>query len=108
MNSEPRVCCYLRVSTEEQNPDSQILQLKEYCQHRGWTQRVGVFQDTGSGGAAYHASRGALSVMMDEVREGTVDVVVVWKIDRLARSLSHFAQMLAEFQSHNVALICPG
>jgi DNA invertase Pin-like site-specific DNA recombinase len=45
--------------------------------------------------------------MMDEVREGTVDVVVTWKIDRLARSLSHLAQLLAEFRTHNVALVCP-
>jgi DNA invertase Pin-like site-specific DNA recombinase len=45
--------------------------------------------------------------MMDEVREGTVDVVLTWKIDRLARSLNHLAQLLAEFHTHKVALVCP-
>lgn len=44
---------------------------------------------------------------MDEVREGTVDVVLTWKIDRLARSLNHLAQLLAEFHTYKVALVCP-
>ena len=104
MKSQPRVCCYLRVSTDDQNMDSQKAQLKEYCQRRGWTQRVGWFQDHGSGTSR---NRGALNVMMDEVREGTVDVVLTWKIDRLARSLNHLAQIIAEFQTHKVALVCP-
>jgi len=98
------VCCYVRVSTEDQNAESQKAQLKEYCHRRGWTEKVGWFQDAASG---MSRNRGALGVMMDEVREGTVDVILTWKIDRLARSLNHLAQLLAEFQTHNVALVCP-
>jgi DNA invertase Pin-like site-specific DNA recombinase len=45
--------------------------------------------------------------MMDEVREGTVDIVLTWKIDRLARSLNHLAQIIAELQTNKVALVCP-
>jgi putative DNA-invertase from lambdoid prophage Rac len=104
MKSLPRVCCYLRVSTDDQNTDSQEAQLKEYCQRRGWTQRVGWFKDYASGAKR---NRGALGLMMDEVRAGTVDVVLTWKIDRLARSLNHLAQIIAEFQTHKVALVCP-
>ncbi len=98
------MCCYIRVSTDDQNADSQKVQLKDYCQRRGWTERVGWFEDSASG---ISRSRGALGVMMDEVREGTVDIVLTWKIDRLARSLNHLAQLLAEFQTHKVALVCP-
>lgn len=104
MKSQPRVFCYIRVSTDDQNTDSQEAQLKEYCQRRGWIKRVGVFVDHGSGTSR---KRGALNVMMDEVREGTVDVVLTWKIDRLARSLSHLVQIIAELQTHKVALVCP-
>src|SRR5947209_5790272 len=104
MKSQPRVCCYLRVSTDDQNIEGQRAQLKEYCERRGWTERVAWFQDAASGTAR---NRGALGVMMDEVREGTVDIVLTWKIDRLARSLNHLAQLLAEFQTHKVALVCP-
>lgn len=103
MKSNPRVVCYLRVSTDDQTVDSQKTQLKEYCERRGWT-RVGWFSDVASG--AKH-DRGALKVMMDEVREGTVDILLTWKIDRLARSLNHLAQIIAELQTHKVALVCP-
>ena len=98
------MCCYVRVSTEDQNAESQKVQLKEYCQRRGWSERVGWFEDAASG---MSRNRSALGVMMDEVREGTVDVVLTWKIDRLARSLNHLAQLLAEFHTHKVALVCP-
>ncbi len=101
---EPRVVCYLRVSTAEQNVDSQKLQLEEYCRRRGWSQRVGWFTDRGSG---MKRDRGAFNVMMDEVREGTVDILLTWKIDRLARSLNHLAQIIAELQTCKVALVCP-
>src|SRR5580704_16250938 len=104
MKSQPRVCCYIRVSTDDQHTDSQEAQLKEYCERRGWTKRVGCFIDHGSGAKR---NRGALGIMMDEVREGTVDVVLTWKIDRLARSLNHLAQIIAELQTHKVALVCP-
>ena len=104
MKSQPRVCCYLRVSTDEQNIEGQREQLKEYCERRGWTDRIGWFQDAASGTAR---NRGALGVMMDEVREGTVDIVLTWKIDRLARSLNHLAQIIAELHTHKVALVCP-
>ena len=104
MKSQPRVCCYVRVSTDEQNESSQRDQLEEYCRRRGWTERVGWFIDRASG---TKRDRGALGIMMGEVREGTVDVILTWKIDRLARSLNHFGQLLAEFQTHKVALVCP-
>jgi DNA invertase Pin-like site-specific DNA recombinase len=94
----------VRVSTDDQNVDGQKAQLKEYCDRRGWAERVGWFQDAASGTIR---NRGALGVMMDEVREGTVDVVLTWKIDRLARSLNHLAQIVAELQTHKVALVCP-
>ena len=93
---EPRIVCYLRVSTDDQSADSQRVQLQQYCERRGWAKRVGCFSDVGSG--AKH-NRGALKVMMDEVREGTVDVLLTWKIDRLARSLNHLAQIIAELQT---------
>jgi len=103
MNSNPRVVCYLRVSTDDQSVDSQRAQLKEYCERRDWT-RVGWFQDAASGAIR---NRGALNVMMDEVREGKVDIVLVWKIDRLARSLNHLAQIIIELHTYKVALVCP-
>lgn len=65
---------------------------------------MGWFTDVASGAKR---DRGALTVMMDDVREGTVDIVLAWKIDRLARSLNHLAQIIAELHTHKVALVCP-
>ena len=45
---------------------------------------------------------------MRAVRRGKVDVVVCFKLDRLGRSLSHLAQIIDEFTTHNVALVVPG
>lgn len=42
------------------------------------------------------------------VRRGKVQVVVAYKLDRLARSLAHMAQIIAELQTHGVSLVCPG
>ncbi len=103
MKTNPRVACYLRVSTTDQNVAAQEMQLREYCERRGWT-RVAFFCDRKTGMAR---DRGAFNVMMSDIREGTVDILLTWKIDRLARSLNHLAQIISELQTHNVALVCP-
>ena len=41
------------------------------------------------------------------VRRGKVQTIVAYKLDRLARSLAHLAQLIGELQSHRTALICP-
>jgi len=61
--------------------------------------------DVASGGKC---SREGLDRLMVQVRRGRVETVVVFRLDRLARSLSHLAQMLGEFQLHKTALMCPG
>ncbi len=62
------------------------------------------FIDTASGAKQ---DRAGLEQLMQEVRRGKVDVVLAFKLDRLARSLPHLAQLVAEFQAHSVALVCP-
>ena len=44
---------------------------------------------------------------MAAVRRGKVDIVVCFKLDRLGRSLSHLAQLIDEFKTHQVALVVP-
>lgn len=97
-----RVAVYLRVSTDQQTHDAQEAELKEYCIRRKWNPQW--YRDTGSG---TKQDREALNAMMAMVRRGKVDVVLAYKLDRLARSLSHLAQILAELQAHGVALVCP-
>jgi DNA invertase Pin-like site-specific DNA recombinase len=62
------------------------------------------FTDTASGAKQ---DRLGLGDLMEQVRRGKLDAVVTFKLDRLARSLCHLAQLIAEFQTHRVALVCP-
>ena len=96
-----KVLIYTRVSTDKQNHDSQLQDLREYCTRRGWTE-VEEISDVISGAKS---SRKGLDQLMAAVRRGKVDLVVCFKLDRLGRSLSHLSQLIDEFNTHKVALI---
>lgn len=98
-----QIAVYLRVSTDQQTHDSQRAELEDYCSRRGWT-NVRWFIDTGSGAKQ---NRNGLNELMDQVRRGRLDILVAFKLDRLARSLAHLAQIVAELEVHRVALVCP-
>lgn len=98
------VALYYRVSTGDQTVEPQQQELRSYAQTRGWTVTA-EFTDVISGSKS---SRASLDAMMARVRQRHFDAVMVVKMDRLARSLSHFAQIVGEFDRHEVALICPG
>lgn len=98
------VAIYYRVSTDDQSIEPQRRELHAYTQARGWN-IVGEFTDVISGSKS---SRVELDKLMNAVRLRGFDAVLVVKLDRLARSLSHFAQLVAEFDKHGVALVCPG
>jgi DNA invertase Pin-like site-specific DNA recombinase len=79
-----RVALYTRVSSGEQNTEAQERALRDYVRRRGWTIER-IYRDHGMSGA--NANRPALNEMLKDCRRGSVDVVVVWKFDRFARSL---------------------
>lgn len=97
------VALYLRVSTSKQDTTSQEQELRDYCKRRGWD-RVIEFRDVESGSKC---SRKALNDMMAMVRTGKLSVVVAAKIDRLARSLPHFCQIVSELRAHGTGLVIP-
>ena len=92
---------YLRVSTGEQTTDSQEHELRAYCARRGWGD-LRFYSDQISGAKFV---RPGLDGLMAAVRAGKVERVVVFKLDRLGRSLPHLALILDELQRHGVALI---
>lgn len=99
-----KIHIYARVSTDKQTHDSQLAELRDYCQRRGWADVTEHF-DTISGAKF---TRSGLDALMTLVRSGKADVVLVYKLDRLGRSLPHLAQLLEEFLANKVALISPG
>ena len=102
MNTKSPTIIYLRVSTAEQETDSQEHQVLEYCRVRGWQTPL-IFRDAASGAAS---TRPGLEDMLAQVRAGGVHQVVTYKLDRLGLSLTHLAIIVGELQMRNVALIC--
>ena len=83
---------YVRVSTKTQNPSLQIdALLKE-----GVTEK-NIYRDVSSGAKA---ERHDLDLMISKLREG--DTVIVWKLDRIARSISHLLKLVDQFEKLGV------
>lgn len=92
---------YIRVSTEGQRTDSQEQELKRYCRQRGWKNNV-LYVDKISGAKT---SRPYLDRLMHDMRAGKIERLVVFKLDRLGRSLTHLALILDEMNRLRVPLI---
>src|SRR3990172_9110225 len=97
-----RVGIYIRVSTEEQSSDLQRRELIEFCFNRGWKGKI--YDDSATG---THTNRPALKTLLKDCRQRQLDVVICWKLDRLARSLKDLVFMLQEFNSLGVEFVCP-
>ncbi len=107
-----RCVIYTRKSTEEgldQDFNSLDAQ-KEACAayiksqaSEGWKLINKQFSDGGISGGTME--RPALQELLEEIKHGRVDVVVVYKIDRLTRSLMDFARMVEVFDKHEVSFV---
>jgi DNA invertase Pin-like site-specific DNA recombinase len=98
---EKRAAIYLRVSTTDQDTGLQETELRQYVESRGWA--CVVYQDKAQSGAKN--DRPALNAMLTDMRRRKFDVVVVWKLDRLARSLKQLLTIGEECQSLGVDLV---
>ena len=98
------VAIYARVSTLNggQDPTLQTRELEEYCQRRGW-HVFDCYVDNGVSGKK--DSRPQLNRMMQDAHERRFDVVVVWRFDRFARSVSHLLRALETFNSLGVQFV---
>ena len=105
MNEEgkKRVAIYARVSTLEkgQDPETQLIQLREYALRRGFNV-IGEYIDYASGTTE---NREQYKLMLDLVRKRKIDVVLVWRYDRFARSTQALVNALKEFRSLSVDFI---
>lgn len=87
-----RAALYLRVSSVDQHPETQLLDLRQMAAQRGYD-IVHEYTDRISGAKA---RRPGLDEMMGDARRGRFDVVLVWASDRIARSTKHFLEVLDE------------
>ncbi len=96
-----RAAVYLRCSTKSQETEMQEVELTEYVSRRGWEYKI--YRDAGQSGAK--ESRPALDSLLTDVRKRKIDVLVVWALDRLARSLKQLLSIAEECRSLGVDLV---
>ena len=100
--NKKRIAVYGRVSTDGQSHASQLREVRAYVRRRWPKAEVNEYLDKASGA---RFSREGLDALMTAVRQGRVDVLAVYKLDRLGRSLQHLAQLIGEFEAHGTALV---
>jgi DNA invertase Pin-like site-specific DNA recombinase len=82
---QKRAALYVRVSSGEQHTEMQERALREYVQRRAWVLHK-IYRDKCTGATA---SRPGLEELLKDCRRRSIDVAVVWKFDRFARSLKN-------------------
>src|SRR6266446_2080556 len=96
-----RAALYVRVSCGEQHTESQERALREYVQRRAWVLHK-IYRDKCAGATA---NRPGLDELLEDCRRRAIDVVVVWKFDRFARSLRNLIAGLELFRALGVDFV---
>ena len=109
---QSRCAIYTRKSTDEglEQAFNSLDAQREACEayipsqtHEGWTTLPAHYDDGGFSGGSM--DRPALAQLLADVAAGRIDVVVVYKVDRLTRSLADFAQIVAIFDAAGVSFV---
>lgn len=114
MNNKPTKVCaiYTRKSSEEglEQEFNSLQAQRESCEayilshrHEGWLLHPDNYDDGGISGGTMH--RPALLRLLQDIKDGTVDIIVVYKVDRLTRSLADFAKMVDIFDEHSASFV---
>ena len=99
-----RAAIYARVSTHDkgQDPESQLAEMREYCKRMGWEiYREYVDYESGS-----KAGREEFQEMLNDARLKRFDILLVWKLDRLARSIKQLIETLDNLRAWNIEFKC--
>ncbi len=113
VSSKHRQCAiYTRKSSEEgleqafNSLDAQREACEAYIksqQHEGWKAIPKQYDDGGFSGG--NTERPGLTQLLDDLKAGDVDVIVVYKVDRLSRSLADFVRLIELFDAHSVSFV---
>ena len=113
-NGKAATCCaiYTRKSSEEglEQDFNSLDAQRESCEafilsqkHEGWIALTEMYDDGGVSGATME--RAALKRLLSDIEAGRIDTVVVYKVDRLTRSLGDFAKIVEVFDTHGVSFV---
>jgi len=112
LGKKSRCAIYTRKSTDEglEQAFNSLHAQREACaayvlsqKHEGWTVLPSLYDDGGYSGGTME--RPALQRLIAEIEAGKVDIIVVYKVDRLTRSLSDFAKLVEIFDRRGVSFV---
>lgn len=98
-----RAAIYARVSTDGQTTENQLRELRVVAERNGWP-IVQEFVDQGISGAKGREQRPAFDALWKGATRREFDVVMVWAVDRLGRSLSNLVNFLSEIHAKKIDL----
>jgi DNA invertase Pin-like site-specific DNA recombinase len=98
-----KVAIYVRVSTKQQSVDMQLVDLQAVADKSGWD-IVKIYRDDGVSGSVPSEQRPGLKALMGDVVRKKFDMVVIWSIDRLARSTLDLMKTMQLLQEKKVDL----
>lgn len=98
-----RAALYVRVSTDQQTTENQLLVLNEVAQRSGWTV-VHIFADEGISGSKGRDQRPGFNALHKAIARRDIDIVAAWSVDRLGRSLPDLVGFLSDIQARGCDL----
>lgn len=111
-SSQKRCAIYTRKSSEEglEQSFNSLDAQREACesfiksqQHEGWTILTADYNDGGFTGG--NTERPALQTLIYDIKSNKIDIVIVYKVDRLSRSLADFVKLIELFDKHDVSFV---
>jgi len=96
------VAIYARVSTTDQNIETQLSVLRDYCQRTSY-EIVDEYVDNGFSGK--DDKRPEFERLMADMRASRFEAVVVYRLDRIGRSLQHLLNLFEEFANRKIAFV---
>ncbi|MCX7310075.1 MAG: recombinase family protein [Afipia sp.] len=96
-----RAVIYSRVSTQKQNTENQLIELREVARRNGFT-IVAELSDDGISGSKGRKDRPAFDMLHKMISRREVDLLMTWSIDRLGRSLSDLVALMSELEVKKV------
>jgi DNA invertase Pin-like site-specific DNA recombinase len=98
-----RAAIYVRVSTDKQSVESQLMALRRVAEARGWDV-LHIYQDAGVSGAKSRKDRPGLDQLLMDAGRRKFDIVMAWAIDRIGRSLVDLLDTIQTLEACGVDL----
>lgn len=97
----PKVAIYIRVSTQDQSLDLQRSELTRFANARGWRIHK-IYEDKATGTTD---KRPQLVQMMNAAKAREFDILLIWKLDRLFRSIKGLVTSIQDLQALGIAFV---